>query len=341
MPLIRKACLFEAPDISVYQGDVNMKAVRDAGAVHVGVRAGYGKNNIDQKWAKNALAMYNLNVRPLVYWFSYALNETMAKNEANFVCDAVEKYWKKAPIAYDLEYDTVNYASRNGVIINRTVATRFAIAFLKQVKARGHLPVLYTNRDYITRMFNIDTIEDQVGDFYIWYARYTNGSLTSDEEAKIDVWQYTSKGSYPGISGNVDLNRFYNAWPVKLMVEKNESSNVVNPNSNISDFQSAANSDGYRDNDGKILSVDGYDGPKTEQVKKKILIKYKLIGAKQHGSVVKWLQRRLNECMNAGLVVDGVYGVKTYTAVKNFQKKYNLAVDGIVGKETITSLFWN
>ena len=58
--------LFIVPDISYHNGNVNMKAVRNAGAKQVGVRAGYGKNNIDQKWVVNATAMYNLGVDPLI-----------------------------------------------------------------------------------------------------------------------------------------------------------------------------------------------------------------------------------------------------------------------------------
>lgn len=49
------------------------------------------------------------------------------------------------------------------------------------------------------------------------------------------------------------------------------------------------------------------------------------------GEDVKILQNNLNKIMNAGLVCDGDFGTKTLTAVKNFQKTYNLVVDGIFG----------
>ena len=38
--------------------------------------------------------------------------------------------------------------------------------------------------------------------------------------------------------------------------------------------------------------------------------------------------------MHSGLTVDGIFGDKTLTAVKAFQKKYKLVVDGIVGAKT-------
>lgn len=56
------------------------------------------------------------------------------------------------------------------------------------------------------------------------------------------------------------------------------------------------------------------------------------------GENVKTLQTMLNEINDAGLDVDGSFGSKTQTAVKNFQKKYSLKVDGIVGPATWSKL---
>jgi len=127
-----KTILYEGPDISKHQGTVNIKEVRDAGFKRIGIRAGYGKNNIDQQFVANAMACYNLKVPVLLYWFSYAYNEAMAKSEAEYVCKQAGKYWEKCPIAFDLEYDSINYARKNGVAVTKALATKMAIAFLKQ-----------------------------------------------------------------------------------------------------------------------------------------------------------------------------------------------------------------
>lgn len=57
------------------------------------------------------------------------------------------------------------------------------------------------------------------------------------------------------------------------------------------------------------------------------------------GSLVKTLQTILNNKINAGLEVDGSFGDLTLKAVKDYQTKYGLQVDGYVGKETWTSLY--
>lgn len=52
------------------------------------------------------------------------------------------------------------------------------------------------------------------------------------------------------------------------------------------------------------------------------------------GNAVKWVQWELNQTEKAKLTVDGDFGAKTDKAVRAFQKKYKLEVDGIVGKNT-------
>lgn len=59
-------------------------------------------------------------------------------------------------------------------------------------------------------------------------------------------------------------------------------------------------------------------------------------GAK--GERVVAIQYLLNDRINAKLATDGIYGSKTTAAVKNFQKKEKLPVDGIVGKMTYPKL---
>jgi peptidoglycan hydrolase-like protein with peptidoglycan-binding domain len=52
------------------------------------------------------------------------------------------------------------------------------------------------------------------------------------------------------------------------------------------------------------------------------------------GDVVRRAQRALRRTPNLGLVVDGVFGPATETAVKQFQSGAGLAPDGIVGPGT-------
>lgn len=56
------------------------------------------------------------------------------------------------------------------------------------------------------------------------------------------------------------------------------------------------------------------------------------------GEEVKSIQTKLKSWGYYDGDVDGIYGSKTFNAVKKFQKKNNLKVDGIVGDETLKAL---
>jgi len=71
---------------------------------------------------------------------------------------------------------------------------------------------------------------------------------------------------------------------------------------------------------------------------KPVVVKYNLTRILKKGSEgkdVKELQKKLG-----GLKTDGIFGSKTEKAVKTYQKKHKLNVDGIVGKDTAHSLGW-
>lgn len=333
-----KMKLYEGPDLSEHNGYVDIKRVRDAGCKRVGIRAGYGKNNIDRRYVPNAQACYNLGVDVLLYWFSYAYTADMARNEADYAIAQAEKYWKSCPIAYDFEYDSVNYARKNGVAVTKQLATDMAIAFLQQVKDSGYVPVIYTNRDYILNYFDMDRVASALGTVYVWYARYTS-KLTESEQDIADVWQYTSSGRLNGVSGSVDMNQFYTDFAT-VPADREEKCNL-----NIKSFQAAANADGIRDMNGDELKEDGLDGPKTQYVRRQILLKAKKSGQEyvvgSSGHVVKWWQQRCNEILGHDQDVDGLFGRISRQDTLALQYRLSLAVDGIAGYNSIQAAFYN
>ncbi len=335
-----KKKLYEGPDISEHQGNVDIKRVRDSGCKRIGLRTGYGKNNVDQRYITNALACYNLGVTVLLYWFSYAYTVAMAVAEAGYAIAQAAKYWRCCPIAFDFEYDSVNYARKNGVAVTKALATDMAIAFLTKVRDAGYIPVIYTNKDYMLNYFDMDRITAALGTVYIWYARYTS-QLPAAEEDIPDIWQYTSTGRLPGVSGNVDMNRFYTDFDEAVIkADREEKCNL-----NIKSFQAAANADGYRDADGKLLVEDGIDGAKTQYVRRQIALKAKKSGGKyiagSTGHVVGWWQQRCNEILGHNQIVDKRYGPTSRTETMVVQRKLGQLVDGIAGYDSIQTSFYN
>ena len=90
----------------------------------------------------------------------------------------------------------------------------------------------------------------------------------------------------------------------------------------------------------KVVNAQLESKPK-EDTKKGYTGTFPVLGKKGYlsqgnkGINVERLQKFLNWCINAKLAVDGSFGSKTEKAVKNFQKKYGLKVDGYFGKASL------
>lgn len=331
----------EGIDISKHNGNINMKAVRDqAGIKHVVIRAGYGQNNIDQQFVKNAEAAVNLGMNTAFYWFSYALNGEMARQEALYCIDAVKKYFSKCAICYDAEYDTRTYAAKKGVNLTKIDLTEMAFTFLKEVKSNGYYPILYTNNDYTKNYFDIPKLKENIPDLYIWYARYGKED-DNIYDLPVDMWQYSSSGHVAGISNKVDMNYIYREYnadnPYDSILSLTNPQNTTaktGTNLYIKWFQIA-----YSHDFGDYLEPDGIDGPKTQAARKKVLLR-KGHNDKISTNLITFLQGALKDrgYYHGGL--DGIYGDKTYAAVRMYQEANNLEVDGIAGYETLTSLFY-
>lgn len=200
------AMLKQGIDISAWQGNIDWGQVKNCIEAII-IRAGYGKNNIDQKWVPNAEAVRDSSLDVGAYWFSYAYTADMAYMEGCYAANAVKNKFgdRQIPIAFDLEYDSVAYAAKKGVKIGRAEATLFAIRFLTAVKEFGYRPMLYTNIDYIRNYFDLGVIRAAIPDLLLWVACW--GSEPKDYN--MAVWQYSSKGSVAGIIGNVDMDEVY------------------------------------------------------------------------------------------------------------------------------------
>ena len=167
------------------------------------LRAGYGKNNIDQNLVPYAAACMEKGIPLGLYWFSYAYTVDMARREAQYCISQAKKYKVTYPIGFDFEYDSVRYAERKGVKVTKQLVMDMTITFCNVIKEAGYIPMVYTNKDYANQYFNLTQLKEE--GYAIWYAYYNKTCDRGD----MALWQYTSSGSIQGISGKVDMNISY------------------------------------------------------------------------------------------------------------------------------------
>lgn len=194
-------------DVSEHQGRIDWEKVKD----HIDfaiLRAGYGRNNIDKQFLRNIKECNRLGIPVGVYWFSYAYTVEMARQESKYVLEAIKPYRVEYPVFADIEYDTFNYAEKNGINISKRLATDMAKAFCSEIEGAGYWAGNYANPDFINNKFYQSELER----YSLWLAWY---GATENQAKKYgcQMWQYSESGSIPGIGTNsVDMNYEYRGF---------------------------------------------------------------------------------------------------------------------------------
>ncbi len=192
-------------DVSVFQGDIDWNAVKNDGIDFVMLRVGYrgyGTKGIigeDANFKKNYEGAKEAGLKVGAYFFSQALNEKEAAEEANFVLDTVKDYPLDYPIAFDWEFVRNDEARTNGM--SSESITACAKSFCEVIAQAGYTPLIYFNRE--TGYFSYDlTLVKDIG---FWLAEYYD---TPSFYYNYKMWQYSESGSVDGINGEVDMNIF-------------------------------------------------------------------------------------------------------------------------------------
>ena len=188
-------------DVSKWNGNIDWDAVEKAGIKFVIIRAGYG-THIDYKFKQNIENAIDHNMIIGVYWFGYAYNDSMAIKEAK-ICLKTFKNYKNhiaLPIFYDYEYDSVNYAARMCVRVNKNMVSSYADSFCSVIKKAGYHTGIYTNIDYANRYFSREVLDK----YHTWIAQWTSSCTYRYEYI---IWQRTDN-YYIG-NKKFDLNYYY------------------------------------------------------------------------------------------------------------------------------------
>lgn len=189
-------------DVSAHQGSINWAQVRASGVEFAMIRCGFrgqtaGSIYEDAYFRTNVAGATANGIKVGIYFYSTAVNEQEALEEAAWVVKQISTYRITYPVVYDFE-DFGRYRCAN---VGGAQATSNALTFLNFVRANGYEPMLYANKNDITTRFSRGSFNCK-----FWLAHYTT---QTDYSGSFNMWQYTSQGSVPGIAGNVDMNIAY------------------------------------------------------------------------------------------------------------------------------------
>ena len=190
-------------DVSKWNGSIDWNKVKASGVDYAIIRAGYGTSTVDPYFHENIKGAINAGVEVGVYWFSYATTSAKAKIEAQKCVETIAPYKDKIsyPVFFDFEYDSVDYALKQGVTVTKSLATSMSNAFLDYVEGQGYKRGLYTNNDFGSRYFSDELLSSS----YLWIAQY---SSTNTYPRPYMMWQYTDKGTIEGIGTSTSPKYF-------------------------------------------------------------------------------------------------------------------------------------
>lgn len=191
-------------DLSEHNKEVNFKKLKDQGIEFAFIRLGWRGYivpdlHLDAKFEEYYKNAKEAGIKIGVYFFSQAITEDEAKEEARFVIDNLANKEIDLYVAFDYESIEASDARTNN--LTKHQRTNNARAFLTAIEESSYSPMLYTNMYWIK--FHYDYL--LLTEYPIWYAQY---SRTPQYTGKHIIWQYATEMIIDGVSGRdgTDLN---------------------------------------------------------------------------------------------------------------------------------------
>lgn len=191
-------------DISKHTGAVNFSRLKATGVDYVMLRLGArgyatGQITLDDNFIENIEAAIEAELDIGIYFYSQAISEEEANEEANFVIQNLDPYKEHItyPVAYDMEKVPNDGARIDG--LSREDKTTITNTFLSSIQAAGYIPMVYGNKEWLIKNIDLGKLQS----YDVWLAQEQD---IPDYPYQYAMWQYTTTGLINGIEGDANLN---------------------------------------------------------------------------------------------------------------------------------------
>ena len=312
-------------DISKHNGNIDLKPYKKQFVI---IRVGYGNFTLDSKFKRNVEECKKLNIPFGVYHYSYALNKSQAKEEAEAVLKAIKPYKDdiKVGVWFDME-DADGFKSKHGFKFTSANIGGICKAFCDEISKAGYYAGVYTASSWLHHLKGTCDKYDK------WIASWgkDNGKQNTNTSLHGTLQQYTSKPLDKDIM-YIDISHYSKGDKPKKKPEKKKKTNLIVDGSLGTATVKAMQ---------KWLgtTVDGVISGQAESNKKYMpacnntawrFTSHANKSEKPTGSqAIKALQKKL------GVTVDGIMGQVT---IKALQKYLKVKADGYLGTDTAKAL---
>ena len=191
-------------DVSKYQSNIDWEQVKTAGVKFVIIRIGYrgygsGALVLDPMFEQHFTNARNAGLKVGVYFFSQAVNENEAREEAQGCAYVLNGRKLDYPIYFDTEASGGKNGRADGLGVEDR--TKCAVAFCEEVKAQGYQPGVYASTLWFRKRIDLNRLKS----YSIWNAHYN----VAGSPIACDMWQGTCTARIPGYGGQIDVNISY------------------------------------------------------------------------------------------------------------------------------------
>ena len=191
-------------DVSKHNNKIDWESVKAAGVDFVIIRCGYRGSKSgylveDPRFKENIEGAQAAGLKVGIYFFTQAVTEVEAVEEASMVLTLCREYKIALPIFIDTEG-----AGGGGRAdqLDKEMRTKVCRAFCQTIDNNGFHAGVYASKSWFEN--NLDV--SQLDSYYIWLAQYSRQTTYGGH---YDLWQYTSSGTVDGINTRVDLDMCY------------------------------------------------------------------------------------------------------------------------------------
>ena len=191
-------------DVSKWNKEIDWYRVKEAGVQYAIIRCGYRGSQSgylveDPYFQKNIKGASEAGIKVGLYFFTQAVSEVEAVEEASMAIALCDQYKLDYPIFIDTEG-----AGGNGRAdyLDKEIRTNVCKAFCETVHSGGYSGGIYASKNWFVQNITVSRLEG----YAVWLAEYKSEATYSGD---YHLWQYTSGGSIDGIEGRVDLNVSY------------------------------------------------------------------------------------------------------------------------------------
>ncbi len=194
-------------DVSKWQGNIDWAKVKAAGVKFAIIRIGTTQGK-DSYFETNYNAAKAQGIDVGVYFYTYSKTQAATVSDAQKVLTWLAGRKLEYPVYFDIEDNSLLSG------YTKTDRTNFCIWFNTVIENGGYYAGVYTGYYWLNNYVDAATLRAR---YPIWMARYLNSGTDSQDYSNLcGMWQYSSKGSVNGISGNVDMNVCYTDYPTYI-----------------------------------------------------------------------------------------------------------------------------